>query len=403
MKHKALELYVVLDTNALYTGSASYFVAKEVAELVAAHRALPDLTISWYVPSTVRDERHFQMLMEGRKLLEPIAKLERLLGHNLNITPDILDTRVREAIERQVVDHGLLIIPFEPGKIDWARLASDSAFRRPPFQPGDREKGFRDALVLESFVQLVESSPSSPSVCRVAFVTGDELLRTAAERRVSGATNVYILESLEALKGLVSTLGSAVDEQFIKGLQPKAVKLFYTPGNRESLYYRWGVNEQLNKTLAAALVTLPSTADRYTVEEWSIATPRFSKKQGQKVSWVSRFEAALKAVKEVQVSPVQQSKYVIPSFSFPPSPDQNVLSASIFGAPPGHGVVDPRFVAPVQSAFISTNWSNALSQEHQVATGTARIDVTWTVSVTTALALKSPKLDRVEFVDATWE
>jgi hypothetical protein len=79
-KPKSLDLRVVLDTNALYTGSASYFIRKEVAELIAQHKDLPDLRISWYLPSVVRDERHFQMIAEAYKFLEPISKLERLLG-----------------------------------------------------------------------------------------------------------------------------------------------------------------------------------------------------------------------------------------------------------------------------------------------------------------------------------
>lgn len=67
-KHKPLELRVVLDTNALYTGSANYFIRKEVADLIAQHQNLPDLNISWYLPGIVRDERHFQMLTEAQKI-----------------------------------------------------------------------------------------------------------------------------------------------------------------------------------------------------------------------------------------------------------------------------------------------------------------------------------------------
>jgi len=69
VKPPQLELTVVLDTNALYTGSASYFVRKEVADLIEQHSTQPDLRIRWVVPEAVRHERQFQMLQEAAQML----------------------------------------------------------------------------------------------------------------------------------------------------------------------------------------------------------------------------------------------------------------------------------------------------------------------------------------------
>ena len=79
-----LELEVVFDTNALYTGSASHFLRKEVSDLIDQNSNVPDLTIRWTVPEVVRHERQFQMLEKGYEMLPAIQRLERLLGHNLN-------------------------------------------------------------------------------------------------------------------------------------------------------------------------------------------------------------------------------------------------------------------------------------------------------------------------------
>ena len=400
-KPKSLDLRVTLDTNALYTGSASYFIRREVADLIEQHRALPDLRISWYLPSVVRDERHFQMLAEASKFLEPVAKLERLLGHNLNITPDILDLRVRETIEKQIAEYDLTILPFDSSTVDWHRLISDAAFRRPPFQTGDKEKGFRDAIILESFLQLQTSAPTSATSCRLVLVTNDELLRTAAAERTDSAANVHILDSIDALKGLISTLGSAVDESFIADIVPKAERIFYIPNDEDTLYYKWGIHQTLTTTLNTAAVALPALADRYTVDKWSIARPRFLKKQGQRLSWVSRFSARIKATRDVRVTKWQQpSNIVLPSsgstlvfgaqqpsaFSLPSTYN---LQPWVFSQPPeGGSYLDPVINYP---------------QESPVATGTATLDVTWTVSVTTRHALKSPQLDSCTFVDAVWD
>src|SRR2546428_9829629 len=95
IKPSHLEIKVFLDTNALYTGSASYLVRKEVADLITQNADLPDLKIEWIIPDIVRHERQFQMLEEAGKMLPPIGKLEKLLDTNLKITPKILDARVR--------------------------------------------------------------------------------------------------------------------------------------------------------------------------------------------------------------------------------------------------------------------------------------------------------------------
>src|ERR1039458_5358202 len=170
-----LELRVILDTNALFTGSAHYFLRKEVGDLIEQHSGLPDLTIKWIVPEVVRHERQFQMLNEALQLLPAVEKLERVLGHNLNITRDILETRVREAIDRQVEHFGIIIQSLTTGGVDWARLVIDAAYRRPPFQRGEKEKGFRDAVILETFIQLVTDAPSSPTTARVVLVSSDQL------------------------------------------------------------------------------------------------------------------------------------------------------------------------------------------------------------------------------------
>src|SRR5205807_2068990 len=111
VKPPHLRLEVVLDTNALYTGSANYFLRKEVADLIEQNSTLPDLTIRWIVPEVVRHERHFQMLQVALQMLPTIEKLERLLGHRLNITDEILDTRVKEAIEREIQRLGIVVQP----------------------------------------------------------------------------------------------------------------------------------------------------------------------------------------------------------------------------------------------------------------------------------------------------
>ena len=102
-------------------------------------------------------------------MLPTIERLERLLGHNLNITSDILETRVQAAVDKQVQNYSIAVHPLNPADVDWQRLMIDAAYRKAPFQLGEKEKGFRDALILETFMQVVAATPTSRSVARVAL------------------------------------------------------------------------------------------------------------------------------------------------------------------------------------------------------------------------------------------
>jgi hypothetical protein len=90
--------------------------------------------------------------------------------------------RIKQVVERQMTQLGLEELRLDPSTVDWERFMIDAAHRRPPFEPGEKEKGFRDAIILECFLQRIENSrwPTPP---RIVLVTGDKLLRTAAEAR----------------------------------------------------------------------------------------------------------------------------------------------------------------------------------------------------------------------------
>ncbi len=117
------------------------------------------------------------------------------------------------------------------------------------FNMGEKEKGFRDAVILETFVQIVSGSPTSPATARVVLVSNDQLLRKAAEARLCASTNVHILESVDALKGLINILASTVDEEFIAAIRDKAEHLFYKPNDKSTLYYKASVGAALNQAL----------------------------------------------------------------------------------------------------------------------------------------------------------
>ncbi len=387
------DLTVVLDTNALYTGSASFFIRQEVGDLIHQHSTQPDLRVKWIVPDVVRHERQFQMLQAAAQMLPTIERLERLLGHNLNITNEILESRVQLAIDQQVQVHGITIHPMSPGAVDWNRLILDAAYRRPPFQLGEKEKGFRDALILETFLQIVAGSPTSRSVAHIALVSNDQLLRDATAARLSAATNVHLLESIEALKDLINTLSSSVDEQYIAAIRARAAEAFFKTDDQASLYYKASVGSSLRETLAAATVKLPTGADKYAVDTWTINPPRFVKKQGQRIYWTSRFEANLRALKS---APSPQ----LPLRWQPVFTEHRILPEPLRAS----GQTIGPLLMPLGEEWPSTSivFGGFGANDQLVATGTASVDVAWSLAVTTSGAFTKLQVEATEFVEVTW-
>ncbi len=101
-KKKTPEIKIVFDTSVLYTGSCSDLLSEKAKAFIDGSSGFKDLTVRWFLPDVVVREREYQMLSRGTDLLPSVAKLEKLLGHNLAITPEILRERVRDVIEKNL-------------------------------------------------------------------------------------------------------------------------------------------------------------------------------------------------------------------------------------------------------------------------------------------------------------
>ena len=99
---KPRELKVVFDTSVLYTGSASDLLNNDSVTIIQNNSDHDDLKIEWYLPEVVIHERKYQMRAQGIKFIPPVKKLERLLGHNLNITEDVIKSRIEKVVEEQI-------------------------------------------------------------------------------------------------------------------------------------------------------------------------------------------------------------------------------------------------------------------------------------------------------------
>lgn len=394
--HKS-QLKVVFDTNALYVtpaslGSPSDLLRQEIADLIADSK-YPDLDITWYLPDVVRHERQYQMQTEALKLRSAINKIERLLGHNLALTNQTLIDHVETRIEERKKQLGLQDLALDHLKVDWPTLIRAAEYRTPPFQAGDKEKGFRDSLIAESFIQLLEISPRTPTVCRVVLVSSDELLSQAIKARIVNSVNASVLTTLEELKGLINTIVSNVGEEFISQLKPKAAKLFFlTPEDKDALYYKGNVSDQITNKFSAELRKKPDGTVFRQNGNWLISRPNFSRKEGRRIFWTNRIEIEIEAgviTTEAKTSEVVQASTLGAPVAWDFQPPASSIVAALYPS------------SPTPKGLYLSSLLGAAPEQKRIVThrGNDIFEVLWSAELTMAKELKKAAIQDIRHVE----
>lgn len=370
------------------------------------------------------------MLREGRKLLPSIQRLERLLGHNLNITEDIIQQRVQEAIDRQIHEIDLRLLPLDPTKVDWRTMMLNAAHRRPPFDPSEKEKGFRDALLVEGFLQLASLSPKTPAVCRIALLTGDALVMVAVKARTSDATNLQIFHGLEELKGFINILISKISEEFAVKIQEKASQYFFEVDKKDTLYYKENVYRQIFGKFDNILDEKPENTDTRENERWLIHKPQFVKKLKQRMFWITRIVVEAKAYKHAVVNLPREGLTTSP-YRFSASIPRQIAHVTPSGAiilsntsTPGESVhvtpsgavivsnnLSPNFglnASETMSGFLkpwptSFGVSDVIREKVLMMNGTSTFEIIWSVIITAKEKFSAPKIESIEHKETVWE
>ena len=100
-------VHVIFDTSAFHTKVSHQLMSKKARELISEHQKHDDLTIHWYIPVTAVEERRYQMNDVGRQLLPKIARMEDLIGHQLNLTEQVVEDNVNRCIQKELEEFGI--------------------------------------------------------------------------------------------------------------------------------------------------------------------------------------------------------------------------------------------------------------------------------------------------------
>ena len=262
----------------------------------------------------------------------------------------------------------------------WRRIEEDNK----------SEKGFRDCLILESFDQLVQSSPRTTNSCRIAFVCNDSVLMEAVKERTSERKNIRYINDLTSLKGLINILVSEIEEKLISEISEHAAELFFETENADTIYYKEEVRKALKEKFNNELYELPdSTATKVETGTWYISSPNFVKKEKQRIWWSSAIKIALKAYKDDYAPSQSRNAYI----NFP-SPSGSLISGF-----------------PIKSASLLGGYQNVgrtsgeilnLTETIDYLEGNSKYEVIWSVTYTSNKKFLKPVIEEIKHIGNEW-
>jgi hypothetical protein len=307
--------HIVLDTSCIMGGSRNLIGYKSSAT-IRDISSKQDPVTSWYLPHMVKDERSYQLLAGATAMHAGILKAEKFLGRSLGVRVEELHAAVSSLVQKGIVEHGLIEIALDPSRVNWAELMKRAVYREAPFQAGETEKGFRDAIILETFSQLAETRCNEDPDCIAVLVSNDGLLVDAAIKlgeTLNHSDRILVTRSLDELTSLINGVLANLTAIAVDKLIEKAKRAFYDPQETSGLYISEGIRRRIFIEHGAALGALPpdeSETKSHTVfRRFEFALPVFIGKKGAVLTFRSQvtFVVAVRAGALVRASTVLEN------------------------------------------------------------------------------------------------
>ncbi|MFZ1810985.1 MAG: PIN domain-containing protein [Candidatus Nitrotoga sp.] len=286
------QLKIFLDTNVIHTHTPSELVNSKVSKMIAEHSNSGFLEISWYISDTVRHERQYQMINGASEWLSYIPKIKKFFEIDFAADEPAINNRVNDLINEQLKILNLNVFNIQYTQVRWDQIANKAIYRLPPFSTGKNEKGFRDALIIESFKQFI----SQESNALIVLVSGDKLVRDAAQSVIT--SDMRVMPSLIELNVLINTLLSQVTEDFVTEMKEKAGAIFFIEKDFSTLYFKEKLHEKITERFAQELHTKPQNILESEEGDWYVQPPLFLKKKGHRLFWTSRIEPTFTGYKK---------------------------------------------------------------------------------------------------------
>jgi len=230
---------VIVDTNILWHKDKSKVVHPEFDEFWESHAAEANLEL--VIPDVVIGELLVQQTNSAlKRLLEANKQFDELTTftgkkYSHRVTEDRLKGEIQSRLDSWALKKEVHRLATPIDQIKWDVLIDNSIWSRPPFsydtKKEDQEKGFKDALILESIVSYCNSEIDK----KVVFICKDKLLRETSEERLKSDKSFSAFESLGEFQAYLRLEKQNLEQSFIKSIISKASKKFFKPQNNDSL------------------------------------------------------------------------------------------------------------------------------------------------------------------------
>ena len=262
------EHLVVPDTNILWDKDKKKSVSSDFNLFWA--RNTPLIPLHLVIPEVVLGELQFQQTTSAIKCATTATdQMTELSGitqgkYELRLDHQKIRKQVGEKLGKWIksLDGSVADTPLT--SIDWLKFIQDAIWRNPPFtfdaKDKDNEKGFRDALILETLCGLCEQYKGEAK--NIVFLCNDFLLRTAAENRLKHNKMLLSFESTTDFESYIKLTQQKLTDKFVKSIQTHARSKFYTAEDQTTIFYRDKIRKTIQEKFSAELAPATESPPR---------------------------------------------------------------------------------------------------------------------------------------------
>jgi hypothetical protein len=194
------------------------------------------------IPEVVKGELKYQhtnhvlkKLYTANKNFEEISDVTGQ-DYKHRITKERIKKDVETKFSSFLKNYKAVVVPTPIHRISWDKMVKSSIWRIPPFVDTNKkeEKGFRDALILETIIHYCKSLSRYETV---SFICNDRILRESAEGAVTHR-NFNVYDTLKSYESILALRKENIEAAFIRKISRRARNKFFKRFDFDSLYLR---------------------------------------------------------------------------------------------------------------------------------------------------------------------
>ncbi|MEY4495215.1 MAG: hypothetical protein RL744_279 [Pseudomonadota bacterium] len=245
---------IVPDTNTLWNEDKSVVVNPNFEKFLDSHKmTLPmELVISEVVvgelgyQQTASANKHLAKLKSSLEDISAIANKR----HDTKINEQLLKDQISSKIDKWLKNYSAKIRPAPVDEIDWKQLISDAIWRKAPFSI-DSEKGFRDALILQTLISIAKDASKANK--NTVFISKDRLLLNSAKEYFGDDRNILCFETLKEFESYIRLTQEKLTNEFVTGIQNRAGTRFFHSDDKTCLYRKANIPDQVRHLFQSEL------------------------------------------------------------------------------------------------------------------------------------------------------